>query len=185
MILWLRGPKAFDLKSIPALREATFACILPLTYGFLLCQLVWLAQNEGTELLLHPPYPRLGGKATQRFSGPGSVSHAYATNYQPPPCFSPPLALKWLTDFSPLSSCKNTCTHQHTCVLGLKSQVPRFSPESMFIVGYTSPEIEAPNGNADRSLTLTAQTQTGAPFFPTLPPFCLSAEFSRPRIWRE
>lgn len=42
------------------------------------------------------------------------------------------------------------------------------------MVGYTSPEIEAPNGNADRSLTVTAQT--GAPFS-MLPPFCLSAEF--------
>lgn len=101
LLLWLLGPTAFGLKSIPALKEATFTCILPLTYGFLLCQLVLLAQNEGTELLLHPPYPQLGGKATQQFSSPGSTRSASATNYRPPPCFSPPLALKWLTDFFP------------------------------------------------------------------------------------
>lgn len=45
------------------------------------------------------------------------------------------------------------------------------------MVGYTSPEIEALNGNADRSLTATEQT--GAPVS-TLPPFCLSAEFPGP-----
>lgn len=111
-----------------------------------------------TEQILGPPSPQPRGKATRQFSSPGRIRNAAATNYQPPPHFSPASVLKWLTYFFSPSSCKNTHTPAHMCSR-LKSQVPRLSLESIAVFGGSSPQIEALEENADGSLTKTAQTR--------------------------
>lgn len=160
MTPWLLVPTALGLKSIPALEEATTSTphILPFPCGFSLCQLVLLALNSFSTVHI----PNWGG---------GQSNSAILKSWQYPKCICyqlpAPTPLLTILGFKMpnsvffffSSSCKNTRTHQHTCVLGLKSQVPSLSLESVFMVGCTCPQIEALNGNADRSLTKTAQTR--------------------------
>lgn len=110
-----------------------------------------------TEQILGPPSPQPRGKATRQFSSPGRIRNAAATNYQPPPHFSPASVLKWLTYFFFPSSCKNTHTPAH--VFSAEITSAKAQPGKYSCVWWFVPQIAALEENADGSLTKTAQTR--------------------------